>query len=95
MRHRLGFTVGGASSPSRKRYAGRFHTGVPFAVRITPSTCVPMKPRRASSKSVLSSNGSRAASAAFACRVAGSASFCVMSTARQCVLGSVMRSLSW
>ena len=36
MRHRLGLTVAGASSPSMKAYSPRFHSTVPLAVRTMP-----------------------------------------------------------
>src|SRR6266851_9055891 len=74
MRHRLGFTVAGASSPAMKAYSPRFHSTVPLAVLITPSGTGSIRPRLAASKSRVSANGSLAAIAVLAARVAGSAS---------------------
>ena len=59
MRHRLGLTVAGASSPSMKAYSPRFHSTVPLAVRTMPSGTGAIRPRRAASKSATSPNGSR------------------------------------
>ena len=60
MRHRLGLTVAGASSPSMKAYSPRFHSTVPLAVRTMPSGTGAIRPRLAASKSATSPNGSRA-----------------------------------
>ena len=61
MRHRLGFTVGGAVSAVEKCVCVRSQTDVPLAVRMTGSGRLAMKPRAASAKSVRSA-GSGAAS---------------------------------
>ena len=74
MRHRLGLTVAGASAPSMKAYSPRFHSTVPLAARTMPSGTGAISPRLAASKSATSPNGSVAAIAALAARVAGSAS---------------------
>src|SRR5471030_586103 len=73
-RHRLGFTVAGASSPSMKAYSPRFHMAVPLAVHTMPSGTGAISPRFAASKSRVSENGNLAAIAALAARVAASAS---------------------
>jgi hypothetical protein len=57
-RHRLGLTVGGAVSLERKPYGSSDHTTLPCGDVILASGMVPRKPRAASSKSVVSSNGS-------------------------------------
>ena len=74
MRHRLGLTVAGASSPSMKAYSPRFHSTVPLADFTMPSGTGAIRPRLAASKSPCSANGSLAAIAALAALVAGSAS---------------------
>src|SRR5262249_6330848 len=74
MRHRLGFTVAGAGSPSMKDQSPRFHSTDPLALAIVPSGTGAIRPRFAASKSRVSTKGSLAASAALAARVAGSAS---------------------
>ncbi|MND04755.1 hypothetical protein D3C83_251690 [compost metagenome] len=51
MRHRLGLTVGGASSPSMTLYSERFHSTVPLPLRTMPSGTGATRPRAASSKS--------------------------------------------
>ena len=53
-RQRLGFTVAGASSASRKVYGVRSHTGEPSALVTVGVSSLAMKPRPASSKSCLS-----------------------------------------
>ena len=72
MRHRLGLTVPGASSPSMKAYSPRFHSTVPLA---RPHDALGHRRDQAAlaaSKSGVSANGSCAAIAAFAGPVADS-----------------------
>src|SRR5260221_13785361 len=57
-RHRLGLTVGGAFSSERKPYDSRLQTTRPCAEVIRAFSSVPRKPRDASSKSLMSENGS-------------------------------------
>src|ERR1700680_4325412 len=57
-RHRLGSTVGGASASERKPYGSRLQTTLPCAEVIRALSSVPRKPREASSKSLVSENGS-------------------------------------
>ena len=57
-----------------KAYSPRFHSTVPLAARTMPSGTGAIRPRLAASKSRESPNGSLAAIAALAARVAGSAS---------------------
>src|SRR6516164_7529067 len=56
-RHRLGFTVAGASTSLRKPYGSRLQTTLPDAETIFAFSIVPRKPREASSKSAVSANG--------------------------------------
>src|SRR3954451_21936899 len=63
-RHRLGSTVGGASSVDRNPYGSRLQTTRPASEVIRAFSSVPRKPRDASSKSRLSENGSAARVAA-------------------------------
>src|SRR3954447_211469 len=63
-RHRLGSTVGGASSSARKPYGSRLQTVRPAADVIFAFSSVPRNPRDASSKSRVSENGSAARVAA-------------------------------
>src|ERR1700726_1320353 len=57
-RHRLGLTVAGASRAERKPYGSRLQTTLPCAEVIRALSSVPRKPREASSKSLVSANGS-------------------------------------
>src|ERR1700730_11924383 len=57
-RHRLGLTVAGASVAERKPYGSRLQTTLPCAEVIRASSSVPRNPRAASSKSLVSANGS-------------------------------------
>src|SRR4051812_15901988 len=84
MRHRLGLTVAGVSSPSMKAYSPRFHSTVPLPARTTPSGTGAIRPRLVASKSAVSANGSLAAIVAFAVRVAASAS----RASSRCVAGT-------
>src|SRR6266545_3521415 len=74
-RQRLGFTVAGGCSSARKAYSLRLHTTRPLSFLISTSGSEPRKPRRASSKSCVSSKGSASSTARFCARVVGVASF--------------------
>src|SRR6195952_5460429 len=63
-RHRLGSTVGGASSSDRNPYGSRLQTVRPASEVIFAFLRVPRNPREASSKSRVSENGSAARVAA-------------------------------
>jgi hypothetical protein len=78
-RQRLGCTVGGGS-PSTKSNRWLSHAGRPSAV-VTVSGSGAMKPRSASSRSVVSSNGSCARRSSFARRVASVARVMVVAPA--------------
>ncbi len=58
MRHRLGLTVAGASSPSMKAYSPKFHSTVPLFDFTMPSGTGAIRPRLAASKSPCSAKGS-------------------------------------
>ncbi|MCY1536202.1 hypothetical protein D9M68_716480 [compost metagenome] len=75
-RHRLGLTVSGAAAPSlMKSYFFGSQTRLPPAPLIMPSGSGAIKPLCASSKEVLSENGSAFSNAALASLVAASAGF--------------------
>src|SRR4051794_40104519 len=57
-RHKLGLTVAGASVPERKPYGSKLQTTLPCADVIRAFSSVPRYPREASSKSLVSENGS-------------------------------------
>src|SRR5688572_25120197 len=74
-RHRLGSTVGGASSADRKPYGSRLQTTLPCGEVIFAFSTVPRKPRAASSKSRVSENGNALSVAACCATTGAEASF--------------------
>ena len=67
-RHRLGFTLSGAS-PSTNAYASKSHTVSPSGPVTFNGASVAMKPRRASSKDCISPSGSAPATVRLASTV--------------------------